>query len=46
MVPADLTRETAERELPENPEVLRMTAGKKPVKVIYVPGRLLNLVVR
>ena len=46
MVPADLTRETAERELPGNPEVQRMTAGKQLVKVIYVPGRLLNLVVR
>ena len=46
MVPADLTREAAERDLPGNPEVVRMTAGKQLVKVVFVPGRLLNLVVR
>jgi leucyl-tRNA synthetase len=46
MVPADLTREAAEQDLPGNPEVVRMTAGKQLVKVVFVPGRLLNLVVR
>ena len=46
MIPADLTKETAERDLPSNPDVQRITAGKTIVKVIFVPGRLLNIVVR
>ncbi len=45
-VPADLTREAAEKELPENPEIQRLTAGKQIVKVVFVPGRLLNIVVK
>ena len=45
-IPADLTRETAEKELPDHPEIRRLTDGKQIVKVIFVPGRLLNLVVR
>ena len=46
MIPADLTRESAEKELPSNPDVQRLTAGKNIVKVIFVPGRLLNIVVK
>ncbi len=46
MIPADLTRETAEQTLPDNPDVQRLTAGKTIVKVIFVPGRLLNIVVK
>ena len=46
MIPADLTKETAEQELPANPDVQRITAGKTIVKVIFVPGRLLNIVVK
>ncbi|MBR4501131.1 MAG: leucine--tRNA ligase [Clostridia bacterium] len=46
MVPADLTKADAERDLPSNPEVQRYTAGKTVVKVVFVPGRLLNIVVR
>ena len=46
MVPADLTKETAERELPESEDVRRLTAGKTVVKVVFVPGRLLNIVVK
>ena len=45
-VPADLTREAAEKDLPENPEIQRLTAGKQIVKVVFVPGRLLNIVVK
>ena len=45
-IPADLTRESAEKELPENPEVQRLTNGKQIMKVIFVPGRLLNIVVK
>ena len=45
-MPADLTKETAERELPESEDVRRLTAGKTVVKVVFVPGRLLNIVVK
>ena len=46
MIPADMTRETAQEELPKLPEVQKLTEGKQIVKVIFVPGRLLNLVVK
>ena len=46
MIPADLTKETAERDLPANPDVQRLTAGKTIVKVVFVPGRLLNIVAK
>ncbi len=46
MVPADMTREQAEAELPNNPEVQKILAGKTIMKVIYVPGRLLNIVAK
>ncbi len=46
MVPADMTREQAEKELPENPEVQKILAGKTVTKVIFVPGRLLNIVAK
>ena len=37
-IPADLTREQAERELPENADVKRIIGDKVVRKVIYVPG--------
>ncbi len=46
MVPADMTREQAEKDLPENPEVQKILAGKTVTKVIFVPGRLLNIVAK
>ncbi len=46
MVPADMTQEQAEKELPENPEVQKILAGKTVTKVIFVPGRLLNIVAK
>ena len=46
MIPAELTREEAEKTLPADPEVQRLTAGKTIVKVIFVPGRLLNIVAK
>ncbi len=46
MIPADLTREAAEQTLPQNADVQRLTAGKTIVKVIFVPGRLLNIVAK
>ena len=44
MVPADLSKADAERDLPATPDVQRLTAGKTIVKVVFVPGRLLNIV--
>ena len=44
MIPADMTREQAERELPENEEVKRIIGDKPIRKLIFVPGRLLNIV--
>ena len=46
MIPADMTKEQAEADLPNNPDVQKILAGKTIVKVIYVPGRLLNIVAK
>ena len=45
MVPSDLGREAGE-ELVRHAQVAPLLEGKQLVKCIYVPGRLLNLVVR
>ena len=44
-VPADLTRETANDYLLALPEIQSLIAGKAVKKLVYVPGRLVNLVV-
>ena len=46
MIPADLTKENAEKELTGDPDVQRIVGDRQIVKVIFVPGRLLNIVVR
>ena len=46
MVSPDLTREDAEKELPARADVQEIIAGKNVVKMIYVPGRLCNLIVK
>ena len=46
MIPADLTRETAVTELPGHPDVIRLVNGREIAKIIFVPGRLLNIVVK
>ena len=46
MVPADLDRARGEKELLEAPGVKELIEGKTVVKAIFVPGRLLNLVVK
>ena len=46
MIPADMTRETAQEELPKLESVQKLTEGKQIVKIVYVPGRLLNIVVK
>ena len=46
MVPTDMTREQAEKELPSNPEVQRLVGDRQIVKLIFVPGRLCNLILK
>lgn len=46
MVPADMTREQAEKELPGHPDLQKYLSGKTLTKLIFVPGRLVNLIVR
>ena len=46
MIPADMTREQAEAQLPQHPDVQKLLAGKTILKVIFVPGRLLNIVAK
>ena len=45
MVPADLTKDDA-AVLLERDEVRRLIDGKPVIKQVFVPGRLLNLVVK
>ena len=45
MVPADLTREQADT-LRDQPDVVKAVGDKQIVKFIFVPGRLLNIVVK
>ncbi len=46
MIPADMTKEAAETELVNHPEVARILAGKNVVKTIFVPGRLVNFIAK
>ncbi|NLV58562.1 MAG: leucine--tRNA ligase [Clostridiales bacterium] len=46
MVSPDLTPEQAAAELPTLEEVRQITGGKPIAKVIFVPGRLCNLIVK
>jgi len=45
-VPADMTKEQAEKELAAHEGVQRYLAGKNVVKTIYVPGRLVNFIAK
>ena len=44
MIPADLTREDAQAYFAENEEVKKLLAGKAMKKLVFVPGRLVNIV--
>ena len=44
VIPAGLTRENAEAYFAENAEVQKLLGGKAVRKLIFVPGRLLNIV--
>jgi leucyl-tRNA synthetase len=46
MIPADMTKERAEKELPLLPEAAKLLAGKTVTKVIFVPGRLVNFIAK
>ena len=46
MVTPDLTNEQAQRELPERDDVRAFIGDKTLVKLIFVPGRLCNLIVK
>ena len=46
MIPADMTRERAETELQQLPEIQKILAGKTVTKVIFVPGRLVNFIAK
>ncbi len=46
LVPADLTREQAEADLPARADVQKLLSGKSVAKVIYVPGRLVNFIAK
>ena len=46
MIAADMTREQAEAELPQLDEVKALVGDKTIAKVIFVPGRLCNLIVK
>ena len=46
MVPVTMTKETAQEELPKLDAVKALIGDKQIVKCIYVPGRLLNLVIK
>jgi leucyl-tRNA synthetase len=46
MVPSNMTQEEAAQVLPNTDQVKALIEGKQIVKLIFVPGRLLNIVVR
>ena len=46
MIPADMTKERAETELQQLPEIQKILAGKTVTKVIFVPGRLVNFIAK
>ena len=46
MISPDMTKEQAEQELPGHPQVKALVGDRKIVKLIFVPGRLCNLIVK
>ena len=45
MLPVDLTEDAARAAALALPKIAEAVAGREPRKVIYVPGRLVNIVV-
>ncbi len=46
MTPSNMTREEGLAQLPGKEEVQKLIAGRQIVKTVFVPGRLLNIVVK
>lgn len=46
MVPSTLEQDEAQKTLPENEQVQALVDGRQIVKIIYIKGRLLNIVVK
>ncbi|MBR1566721.1 MAG: class I tRNA ligase family protein, partial [Oscillospiraceae bacterium] len=46
LIPADLSKADAEAQLPDHEAVKQIIGDKQIVKVVFVPGRLLNIVVK
>ncbi|NLO86732.1 MAG: leucine--tRNA ligase [Clostridiales bacterium] len=46
VISTDMTKEEAEKELPEMAEIKELVGDKAIVKMIFVPGRLCNLIVK
>ncbi|MBQ4437072.1 MAG: leucine--tRNA ligase [Clostridia bacterium] len=46
MTPSNMTREEGLAQLPGKEEVQKLVAGRQIVKTVFVPGRLLNIVVK
>ncbi|MFH1512776.1 MAG: class I tRNA ligase family protein, partial [Bacillota bacterium] len=46
MIDPDMTAEQAEKELPNHPQIMALVGGRKIQKLIFVPGRLCNLIVK
>ena len=44
MVPADLSKDDAEKFFMEKPEVQKLITGKTVKKFVFIPGRLVNIV--
>ncbi len=45
-IPKDLSKEETEKKAMENENVLKFTEGKEIVKVIVIPGKIVNIVVK
>ena len=46
MIDPDMTREQAAKDLPVHPQVMALVGEKTIVKMIFVPGRLCNIIVK
>jgi leucyl-tRNA synthetase len=46
LIHPDMTAEQAEKELPSHPQVKALVGDRQIVKLIFVPGRLCNLIVK
>ena len=45
-IPKNLSKEETEKKAMENDNVIKFTEGKEIVKVIVIPGKIVNIVVK